>query len=57
MQEWYLGWDEVSYLERCPQFIRVLIERERGSTVNTVVHTVRTTSIILHMCTFLLCRW
>ena len=28
MQEWYLGWEKVSCLERCPQFI----ERERGST-------------------------
>ena len=29
MQEWYLGWEEVSCLERCPQFRSVLIERER----------------------------
>ena len=33
MQEWYLGWEKVPYLERCPQFRSVLIERERGSTV------------------------
>ena len=30
MQEWYLGWEKVSCLERCPQFRSV---RERGSTV------------------------
>ena len=29
MQEWYLGWDKVSCLKRCPQFRSVLIERER----------------------------
>ena len=28
VQEWYLGWEEVSCLERCPQFRSVLIERE-----------------------------
>ena len=28
MQEWYLGWEKVSCLERCPQFRSVLIERE-----------------------------
>ena len=33
MQEWYLGWEKVSCLERCPQFRNILIERERGSTV------------------------
>ena len=33
MQEWYLGWEKVPCLERCPQFRSVLIERERGSTV------------------------
>ena len=26
MQEWYLGWEKVSCLERCPQFRGVLIE-------------------------------
>ena len=26
MQEWYLGWEKVSCLERCPQFRIVLIE-------------------------------
>ena len=26
MQEWYLGWEKVSLLERCPQFRGVLIE-------------------------------
>ena len=26
IQEWYLGWEEVSCLERCPQFRGVLIE-------------------------------
>ena len=25
MQEWYLGWEKVSCLERCPQFRSVLI--------------------------------
>ena len=29
MQGWYLGWEKVSCLERCPQFNSVLIERER----------------------------
>ena len=29
MQEWYLGWEKVSCLERCPQFRSVLVERER----------------------------
>ena len=29
MQEWYLGWEKVSCLERYPQFRSVLIERER----------------------------
>ena len=28
MQEWYLGWEKVSCLERCPQSRSVLIERE-----------------------------
>ena len=26
LQEWYLGWEKVSCLERCPQFRSVLIE-------------------------------
>ena len=26
-QEWYLGWENVSCLVRCPQFRSVLIER------------------------------
>ena len=25
MQEWYLGWEKVSCLERCPQFMGVSI--------------------------------
>ena len=29
MQEWYLGWEKVSCLERCPRFRSVLRERER----------------------------
>ena len=33
MQEWYLGWEKVSRLERCPQFRSVLIEREVLYTV------------------------
>ena len=34
LQEWYLGWEKVPCLERCPQFRSVFIERERerGST-------------------------
>ena len=28
MQVWYLGWDKVSCLERCPQFRSALIGRE-----------------------------
>ena len=34
LQEWYLGWEKVSCLERCPQFRSVLIYRERGSNRN-----------------------
>ena len=26
MQEWYLGWEKVSCLEKCPQFRGVRIE-------------------------------
>ena len=37
MQEWYLGWEKVSCLERCPQFRSVLIERERDHC--TVMHS------------------
>ena len=32
MREWYLGWEKVSCLERCPQFRSVLIERFHCST-------------------------
>ena len=39
MQEWYLGWEKVSCLERCPQFRSVLI-RERGSTVYKYVRSI-----------------
>ena len=28
VQEWYLGWEKVPCLERCPQFRSVRIERE-----------------------------
>ena len=35
MQEWYLGWEKVSCLERCPQFRSVLIEREVPLYSNT----------------------
>ena len=28
MQEWYLGWEKVSCLEKCNQFRSILIERE-----------------------------
>ena len=34
MQEWYLGWEKVSCLERCPH-------RERGSTVHTLTERVQ----------------
>ena len=37
LQEWYLGWEKVSYLERCPQFRSVLIER--GSTLHVCIYT------------------
>ena len=33
VQEWYLGWEKVSCLERCPQYSGVSSQRERGSTV------------------------
>ena len=33
MQEWHLGREKLSCLERCPQFRSVLIERDRSSTV------------------------
>ena len=41
MQEWYLGWEKVSLLVRCPQSKSVLIERERfhcmsGCVVNAM---------------------
>ena len=26
MQEWYLGWEKVSFLEKCPQFRSVFIK-------------------------------
>ena len=34
MQEWYLGWEMVSCLERYFQFSGVLIERERFKLVD-----------------------
>ena len=34
MQEWYLGWEKVPCLERCPHFMSIL--RERGSTVGII---------------------
>ena len=37
MQEWYLGWEKVSCLERCPQFRNVLIEREREVPIQLTV--------------------
>ena len=39
MQEWYLGWEKVSCLERCPQFRSVLIEREVPLYSHTHTHT------------------
>ena len=39
MQEWYLGWEKVSCLERCTHFRSVLI-RERGSTVYKYVRSI-----------------
>ena len=47
MQEWYLGWEKVSCLERCPQFRSVLIETERGSTVYINVISVATVNVEL----------
>ena len=41
MQELYLGWEKVSFLERRPQFRSVLIERELGSTVVIIPVCVR----------------
>ena len=35
LKEWYLGWEKVSCLERCPHYRGVLIER--GSTVELCV--------------------
>ena len=43
MQEWYLGWEKVSCLERCPQFRSVLIKRGR---FHTYTHTIQMT--LLH---------
>ena len=37
MQEWYLGWEKVSCLERCPRFRSVLIER--GCPIERCLHT------------------
>ena len=34
MQEWYLGWEKVSCLERCPQFRRVLIIHDFSQVCN-----------------------
>ena len=30
MQEWYLGWEKVSCLERCPQFRSVIIDNQNA---------------------------
>ena len=38
MQEWYLGWEKVSCLERCPQFRGVLIEREVPLHIHTLTN-------------------
>ena len=35
MQEWCLGWEKVSCLERCSQFRSVLIEREVAYQTST----------------------
>ena len=41
MQEWYLGWEKVSCLERCPQF-RSVLGGERESNKFGVVQAHRT---------------
>ena len=44
LQEWYLGWEKVSCLERCPQFRSVLIpttviHRHNNCDLHTHTHT------------------
>ena len=38
MQEWYLGWEKVSCLERCPQFRSVLIDLSALFLCGTIMH-------------------
>ena len=39
MQEWYLGWEKLSRLEKCPQFMSVLIEGFHYVTIyNVTLH-------------------
>ena len=52
LQEWYLGWEMVSCLERCPQFRSVLIERE----VPLYIH-ISYTSLCIAVPLPLLCSW
>ena len=37
MQEWYLGWEKVSYLERCPYIVQECPHRESGSTAQSIM--------------------
>ena len=48
MQEWYLGWEKVSCLERCPQFRSVLIEREVVLNVSSTLYIGRGVSLPGH---------
>ena len=48
MQEWYLGLEKVSCLERCPQFRGVLIERE----FHCIVHNVHTYGVYCTCCMY-----
>ena len=52
MQEWYyLGWEKVSCLERCPQFRSVLIERKVHCTGRCAISSVLCTYVVVYTCT------
>ena len=46
MQEWYLGWEKVSCLERCPQF-RVCDRRVICCATERLIHILHTPSLSL----------
>ena len=48
MQEWYLGWEKVSCLERCPQFRSVLLACLYGAAMFVVYQFTVATVAKLH---------